>query len=66
MTADFLRTRTENTLVLCQTIYEWCEFVARMQHPETKLELARERDEMALELLRRVGLNYDQFGMYFR
>ncbi len=58
--------RMERILELCRTIADWCELVAWMQHPETKLELARERDEMALELLRRCGLNYEQFGLFMR
>ncbi len=56
--------RMERILALCQSIAGYCELVSWMQHPETKLELARDRDEMALDLLRRCGLNYEQFGVF--
>lgn len=66
MTGDFLQTRTERTLTLCQAIADWCALVRWMEEPATKLAFAMERDQMALELFRRVGLNYEQFGCFFR
>jgi hypothetical protein len=64
--ATVTKQQMERTLELCQSIADWCGLVDWMQHPETKIELARERDEMVLELFRRVGLNYEQFGLFFR
>ena len=61
-----MKERTERTLELCKAIADWCGLVAWMQHPGAKLELASERDEMALELFRRVGLNDGHFGVFMR